>query len=412
MSENNHYDEVVYVEQSKNGDFNCNLQTFLKKLDEEDRFAEAKPLPKDVDEKQTYVWKIYVNKLTKRKINLVSSFTDECEELTQFIEVVTFYLKQKNNDFDLKLKDIYSHKGAFCSHINKKEYTFYLDITGIRYDSDFKDDYLFVVSDANTRSTYRNDDAKLLIPVNLVSDFKREDFLHKMLKVSCDEFSPSFLLAKSFVILGKSIYNQTILKWKVENISELKPCESKTIPTNIRKVGLVVMPPSQAENDFRSIFSKFGLSDEMIQTAKCLEPGKLYKSKEQQIVEAIKELEQECDVICIVRGGGNVENFLYLSHPDIFKELRNSDKYIVTGIGHANDAPLCQMVADYAAITPTDAAYHIVNMIKPIFADSLSDKLDMIDDKIQKLNNLLEHDKSNEILQEINQKLSALDLHI
>lgn len=81
-----------------------------------------------------------------------------------------------------------------------------------------------------------------------------------------------------------------------------------------------------------------------------------------QVVDAIGELNAvaEVDVIVIARGGGSVEDLLPFSNERLVRAIAASRAPIVSAIGHEQDVPLADLVADLRASTPTDAAKRIV----------------------------------------------------
>lgn len=82
----------------------------------------------------------------------------------------------------------------------------------------------------------------------------------------------------------------------------------------------------------------------------------------QQVGSALLELQQVpgVDVIVIARGGGSVEDLLPFSDERLVRAVAASIKPVVSAIGHEGDVPLLDLVADYRASTPTDAARRIV----------------------------------------------------
>lgn len=68
----------------------------------------------------------------------------------------------------------------------------------------------------------------------------------------------------------------------------------------------------------------------------------------------------DVDVIVIARGGGSVEDLLPFSNETLVRAAAACRTPIVSAIGHEQDAPLLDLVADLRASTPTDAAKRIV----------------------------------------------------
>ena len=81
-----------------------------------------------------------------------------------------------------------------------------------------------------------------------------------------------------------------------------------------------------------------------------------------QIVEALRELDAnpEVDVIVIARGGGSAEDLLPFSDETLCRAIAACRTPVVSAVGHEPDNPLCDLVADLRAATPTDAAKKVV----------------------------------------------------
>ncbi|MFM8154907.1 MAG: exodeoxyribonuclease VII large subunit [Actinomycetes bacterium] len=80
------------------------------------------------------------------------------------------------------------------------------------------------------------------------------------------------------------------------------------------------------------------------------------------VSEALVELDAlpDVDVIVIARGGGSVEDLLPFSNETLVRAVAGCATPVVSAIGHEQDAPLIDFVADLRASTPTDAAKRIV----------------------------------------------------
>lgn len=136
--------------------------------------------------------------------------------------------------------------------------------------------------------------------------------------------------------------------------------DSKKIPLPLlpRKVGLICGRNSAAEKD-------------VVENAKRRWPAVEFEIREVavqgsaavvEVSTALKELEADplVDVIIITRGGGSFEDLLPFSDESLVRLASLCKTPIVSAIGHEQDAPLLDLVADVRASTPTDAAKKVV----------------------------------------------------
>lgn len=81
-----------------------------------------------------------------------------------------------------------------------------------------------------------------------------------------------------------------------------------------------------------------------------------------QVIDAVRRLEAdpEVDVVVIARGGGSVEDLLPFSDEGLVRTVSALRTPVVSAIGHEQDSPILDLVADLRAATPTDAAKQVV----------------------------------------------------
>jgi exodeoxyribonuclease VII large subunit len=136
----------------------------------------------------------------------------------------------------------------------------------------------------------------------------------------------------------------------------------KPLPFLPRKIGLICGRASAAEKDVK-------------ENAKRRWPSVQFETREVavqgadaviQVSAALKDLDDdaEVDVIIITRGGGSFEDLLPFSDESLVRLAANCKKPIVSAIGHEQDTPLLDLVADLRASTPTDAAKRVVPDIR------------------------------------------------
>ncbi|MFZ9744271.1 MAG: exodeoxyribonuclease VII large subunit [Aquiluna sp.] len=136
------------------------------------------------------------------------------------------------------------------------------------------------------------------------------------------------------------------------------PDRKKPLPFLPNKIGLVTGANSDAEKDVlqnarnRWPEVQFEVIHTLVQGDKAAA----------EIVMAIQQLDalKEVDVIIVARGGGSFQDLLPFSDERVVRAAAASSKPIVSAIGHENDQPLLDLVADLRASTPTDAAKRVV----------------------------------------------------
>jgi exodeoxyribonuclease VII large subunit len=140
------------------------------------------------------------------------------------------------------------------------------------------------------------------------------------------------------------------------------PDRKKPLPFIPRRVGLICGRASAAMQDVmvnareRWPSVEFELREVPVQGVQAVSA----------VTEAVQELDAipEVDVIIITRGGGSVEDLLPFSNETLVRAVSNCLTPVVSAIGHEQDAPLLDFVADLRASTPTDAAKRVVPSLK------------------------------------------------
>ena len=80
------------------------------------------------------------------------------------------------------------------------------------------------------------------------------------------------------------------------------------------------------------------------------------------VANAVRRLDNdpEVDVIVLARGGGSIEDLLPFSDEALCRTVSECRTPVVSAIGHEQDTPLVDLVADVRASTPTDAGKLVV----------------------------------------------------
>src|SRR3954468_12580276 len=136
------------------------------------------------------------------------------------------------------------------------------------------------------------------------------------------------------------------------------PARKRPLPFLPRSVGLITGRASAAERDVlenarrRWPAVRFDVRNVAVQGHLAVE----------QCMDALAALDREpdVDVIVIARGGGSVEDLLPFSDEALCRAVVACRTPVVSAIGHEQDSPLLDGVADVRCSTPTDAGKRVV----------------------------------------------------
>jgi exodeoxyribonuclease VII large subunit len=130
------------------------------------------------------------------------------------------------------------------------------------------------------------------------------------------------------------------------------------LPFLPNKIGLITGKNSDAEKDVLQN-AKLRWPDVEFRVIHTLVQG---DKAAPEVIAAIKVLDDdpEVDVIIIARGGGSFLDLMVFSDEALVRAAANAKTPIVSAIGHENDRPVLDDVADLRASTPTDSAKRVV----------------------------------------------------
>ena len=169
--------------------------------------------------------------------------------------------------------------------------------------------------------------------------------------VKMQEFGEGFLLAE----LEK-------LKLKLQRKGYFDEVNKKKLPLYPVNVAVITSKVSDAWQDFRQhSYERFktvklDLFDVMVQGDRSVS----------QIIKAIKNADsKKYDVICLIRGGGSIEDLAAFNDENLARTIFEAKTPVLVGVGHERDVTIASLVADVSASTPTDAAKIIIeNFLK------------------------------------------------
>jgi exodeoxyribonuclease VII large subunit len=132
----------------------------------------------------------------------------------------------------------------------------------------------------------------------------------------------------------------------------------RPLPRFPRRIGLVCGRDAAAKHDVvenalrRFPAARFAVMECAVQGAAA--------PRELQRALRILDAQEDVDVIVLARGGGSLEDLAPFSDEAVCRAVAACGTPVVSAIGHEQDAPLCDLVADVRASTPTHAARLIV----------------------------------------------------
>lgn len=175
-------------------------------------------------------------------------------------------------------------------------------------------------------------------------------------------FKP-WLLALQLVVLGVSTFAGTkVLDWRESRAVEKRPDPS--LPEKIGRVFLITTKSkSVGALDFRRVLRNHSIT--VTRTARMF-PNYGAQSLPRAIESLVPELRRS-DVLCIVRGGGDTkkpefDTFRARESCESIRSIRaDLGVLVVTGLAHESDTFAIDEYADFAAYTPTHAAFKVAH---------------------------------------------------
>lgn len=147
------------------------------------------------------------------------------------------------------------------------------------------------------------------------------------------------------------------LKRRLQKKGLFSPEHKKKLPRIPKKVGVITAATGAAVKDIISTINRrFPLTEIILFPTLVQGVG-----AKENIVKMINEAnESDVDVIILGRGGGSIEDLWAFNEEIVARAIYNSNKPIVSAVGHEIDFTISDFVSDMRAPTPTGAAELVV----------------------------------------------------
>ena len=206
--------------------------------------------------------------------------------------------------------------------------------------------------------------------------------------------------------LGELLAQLAALKEKLTAEGLFAPERKKPLPFLPARIGLITGRQSDAMHDVlthtkeRWPRADFEIREVAVQGVSAVS----------EVTAALQDLDAlGLDLIVIARGGGSMEDLLPFSNEALIRAVSIAGTPVVSAIGHEQDTPLLDFVADLRASTPTDAAKRIVPSVveeRRNLAELRARNLRAIANALD-VNKLKLHELRNRLTQRVTHRIDA-----
>lgn len=144
------------------------------------------------------------------------------------------------------------------------------------------------------------------------------------------------------------------LKNKLDKEGLFLPSHKKPIPVYSKNVGVVTSPTGAAVRDIINVITRRN-NKINIKIYPALVQG---MNSAQSVIDGINYLNQvkDIDVIIVARGGGSIEELWSFNDEGLARAIYDSEKPVISAVGHETDFTIADFVSDLRAPTPSAGA--------------------------------------------------------
>lgn len=150
------------------------------------------------------------------------------------------------------------------------------------------------------------------------------------------------------------LYQQFMeLKASLEKLGYFDPQKKKPLPSDIKRIGVVTSKEGAVIQDIINVRNRRNPYIDIV-----LYPARVQgQNAERTIAEGIRFFNTyDVDLIIVARGGGSLEDLQPFNTRVVADAIFESNKFILSAVGHETDFTICDFVSDLRAPTPSVAS--------------------------------------------------------
>jgi exodeoxyribonuclease VII large subunit len=186
-------------------------------------------------------------------------------------------------------------------------------------------------------------------------------------------------------------FRQTVERLRAEGLFD--PTHKKPLPRFPRRIVVVTSPTGAAVRDLLQVTGRRWPATEILVAATLVQgPG---AAEQIAAAVALANRVRGADLIILARGGGSLEDLWPFNEEVVARAIFASRLPVVSAVGHETDVTIADFVADFRALTPSEAGERCVPDLREVaqHLDRLSDRLaragrgriDQARDRLQRL---------------------------
>lgn len=187
------------------------------------------------------------------------------------------------------------------------------------------------------------------------------------------------LEALRLATLGEHARRRAALIKALTDEGLLEANRAHAIPEVPLRVGLVASPGTEGYSDFLGMLEASGFSFHVV-LARAAVQGQTAPAEVAAAIAALAH--RECDVICVVRGGGSQADLAAFDDEMVARAIASCPVPVCTGIGHTGDVSVADLVSASASRTPTACAESLAAIVRAWYAEHVAGSAGRIEDAV------------------------------